>query len=91
MAEALEAVLAALHLEGVHVVGYSLGARVALELCARPGQHSRLKEYFLPFSLQGCMPDLALYTCQHASCVIRTLCAKEGSKCELKEQDTSGC
>lgn len=42
MAEALEAVLAACHLEGVHVVGYSLGARVALELCARPGQHSRL-------------------------------------------------
>ncbi len=39
MAEALEAVLAALHLDGVHVVGYSLGARVALELCARPGQH----------------------------------------------------
>ena len=37
MAEALEALLVALHLTDVHVVGYSLGARVALELCAQPG------------------------------------------------------
>ena len=32
--------MAALHLDNAHVVGYSLGARVALELCARPGLHS---------------------------------------------------
>jgi pimeloyl-ACP methyl ester carboxylesterase len=38
MAEALEALLAALNLDKVHVVGYSLGARVALQLCSRPGQ-----------------------------------------------------
>ena len=47
MAEALEAVLAAFQLDGIHVVGYSLGARVALELCARPGQ-------YFPFSCPLC-------------------------------------
>ena len=42
MAEALQALLASLCSGSVHVVGYSLGARVALELCARTGQPASL-------------------------------------------------
>ena len=37
-ADALEALLTSLRLGSVQVVGYSLGTRVALELCTRPGQ-----------------------------------------------------
>ena len=50
MAEALQALLASLCFGSIHVVGYSLGARVALELCARTGQPASLAFTLLPFS-----------------------------------------
>ena len=42
MAEALQALLASLCFGRIHVVGYSLGARVALELCTHTGPPASL-------------------------------------------------
>lgn len=42
MAKALQALLASLCFGRIHVVGYSLGARVALELCTHTGPPASL-------------------------------------------------